>query len=812
MRWLHHEYMLKGIYLGLLLFVALQTPDWQTTGQVAAFVFGGLVLSLAIAAAARLREGYRIQGRWAPFILFLFLESPGLIYSGIILGMALGAFSVRRPETEQGLMAAIIGGAVLGVVFWLLRHITERWFRLGLSLALAVALVGGVLYFYYTNPDFLGAPEQRTMFGVNLLLGIPVFYILTFAGLAEESEIEIAAICAALALGGWIVTRDYPTYQNVAILVPVVLYFLYVLRVLPALRVFKHVIRGISYAKVGSYRPALISFHRALELDPVNSLARESLWAMHRAMDLKQVARDPATLALVDLDLCLERVRSLLLEANPGLDRLQEAHHLLDLVASQRPVLLPSVHYWRAVAWTHSRNLDQAAQELEAILEPPTGSTVDGSREAILFAAWQLALTLHPELNRRVGTQQLLLPGRRLEAIGAVERRLAKQSDDAAAWELKRLLYSNVTEAEYTHATGGNRAAIDFDHAYVEQLGLALINDPGRWQRGVEFLRLAARGLLGHAPTLFLQIAQAHQRAGQAEAVWDYYELAKRAGQSVGPKNLVAEDRPSYFSAVKALAERARENNDLDAAIQNYHLYAESERSGMETLRTLAELYERKGDVLGALRVTEQALLYAGKDKDLLERKDRYYYSLLPDQLKPRLESANSYFDTAYCLNKARFLLDLKNGNMDHVDWALHLAELASVVRPENLAAKVFRARALRRKGEIDQSLALLEEAYHQKPANFASGADEEAWFTSCRLLGEMYLYELAKPDLAIACFKDYRQSSKSGADTLYKLGQAYEQLGDRARATKFYEHVTAYEGHPLAPDARDALYRMQST
>ena len=60
-------------------------------------------------------------------------------------------------------------------------------------------------------------------------------------------------------------------------------------------------------------------------------------------------------------------------------------------------------------------------------------------------------------------------------------------------------------------------------------------------------------------------------------------------------------------------------------------------------------------------------------------------------------------------------------------------------------------------------------------------------------------------------CFRDFRSSNKSGADTIYKLGRAYEQLGDRARAAKCYENVTAYESHPLAPDAREALYRVQS-
>jgi tetratricopeptide (TPR) repeat protein len=811
MRWLLSEYLLKGVYLGLLLFVALQQPDWQSTGEVATFVGGGLALALAIAAAGKLREGYRVRGRLAPFILFLFLESPGLVYGGVLLGLALGAFAIRAPEAEQSLMAFLAGGAVLGLLFCLLRQVSHRWIRLGLSLALGIGLVAAALYVYY-HQGLLERPEQRTMFGVRLLLGIPVFYILTFAGIAEESEIEIGAMCAALGLGAWMLTRDHPTYQNVAVLIPIVLYFLYTLRVLPALRVFKHVVRGISHAKVGRYRPALIAFRRALQLDPANHLARESLWAMHRGMDLAQVAQDPATLELVDVDLCLERARTLLLEPRPGADKLQEAHHLLDLVLSQRPQAQPAVRYWRAVAWTHARDIDRAVRELQPVLDAGREVATDPARESVLFVAWQLTLLLHPELNRRLGAPQLTLPGRRLHAIGAVERRLGSQPDDAAVWELKRLLYSNLTESEYTEATGGNRAAADFDHGYVEQLGLALIDDPARWQRGVEFLRLAARGLLARAPVLFQHIAQAYQRAGQNDAVWNYYELAKRAGQSVGPKNLGETERQAYFAAVKTLAERARAGNDLDAAIQNYQLYTESERSGLETLRTLAELYERNGDVLGALRVTEQGLIYNGKDKDLLDRKDRYYYSLLPAQLESHVEAVRSFFDIVYCLRKSRALLDLKDADLDVIDWALHLAELAGVIQPDSLAAQVLRARALRRKGETDQVLAILEHVYQQKADQLQSSADQEAWFTACRMLGEMYLYELSKPELAVACFTDYRKSSRSGADTLYKLGQAYEQLGDRARATKCYEHVTAYDGHPLASDAHDALYRLRVT
>ena len=60
----------------------------------------------------------------------------------------------------------------------------------------------------------------------------------------------------------------------------------------------------------------------------------------------------------------------------------------------------------------------------------------------------ELALD-HPEMRRRVGAPQLALPGRRMEAIGAVERRLAEDPQDAAAWDLKRQLYADLTEADY---------------------------------------------------------------------------------------------------------------------------------------------------------------------------------------------------------------------------------------------------------------------------------------------------------------------------------------------------------------------------
>jgi predicted Zn-dependent protease len=811
MRWQKTEFLLKGIYLGLLLDVALQGPSWADVGQVALCTLGGLVLFLGVAAYSKLREGYRVRGRLAPFLLFLLLDNPALVYAGILLGLAVGAFSIRRGDPDNWkLLGSVGGGAVLGVLFWLLRDVRDRKVRRWLGLALAVVLVGGTMALLYLQPELL-LPQQRHMIGVLMLLGIPLFYVLTFAGLVEESEVEIAAICAALGVGLWILGDDLsPNFKYIGPVLPVLLYYVYTRRILAGLRVFKHVLRSISFALIGRHRLALLSLNRALELDPNNSLAREQLWNVHRQMDFSQVVHDPETLALVNYELCLERVAALLLPAGPAPAHLQEAVRLLDLVAGQRPDMLPRCDYWRAVALTHQRQYEAAADALVRVLASTDSTPDNPHRVTVLFPAWQLALVLHPELNRRAGTPQLKEPGRRMEAIAAVERQLAASADDASAWDLKRLLYSELNEAEYQQATGPDEAARDFDCPYVQQLGLALINDPGRWQRGAEYLRMAARGLPSQGPSLYVQIARASERAGDIDGAWHNYELAKRAGRDAGPKNLSDDDRRTYFEVVKMLADAKMEAIENEAAIENFKLYTEYERAGVETYRALAELYKRTGDAWSGLRCTEQGLAYNSTDADLLTRKDEYYYSVQPDEVRERWENIRKWFDVAYCLEKARVLLDRHANDLDLVDWAAHLAELAQAAQPANVLARVLRARVRRLRGETDEAIALLEEIRTNKPEKVASGEDEEAWYLANRLLGDLYLDE--KPDVAVQCFLEFRKSSKSGADTMYKLGRAYESLGDRGRAVKCYKQVVAYESHPLAPEAHDALQRLQAT
>jgi tetratricopeptide (TPR) repeat protein len=380
---------------------------------------------------------------------------------------------------------------------------------------------------------------------------------------------------------------------------------------------------------------------------------------------------------------------------------------------------------------------------------------------------------------------------------------------------LKKLLYADLTEKEYFETMADAPPAPDappaFDYGYVQQLGLSLINDEAHWQRGGEYLRMAAHGLPTLGPTLFLQIANAHQRVGHGDQARHNFELAKRAGQAIGAKNLAEAERQAYFAVVKHLGDEASAANDLDAAIENYRLFAESERSGAETLRTLADLYERKGDALTAARMTEKGLLYSPQDADLLARKDRYYFSIMPDELGERLEQARGFLDFDYCLRRSKTILDGKFADAEWLEVASHLSKLATVLKPDSLRAKVLQARVHLRFGERDEAAAILERVRSPKPEAFGSGDEEEAWYQSCQILGDLYL-EAGKPDVAVECLTEFNKSAKSGARTLYRLGQAYELLGDLPKAVRCYQKVTAYDGNPLVYDARSAISRLQTS
>jgi tetratricopeptide (TPR) repeat protein len=411
----------------------------------------GLALGLLIAAALKLREGVRVNGRVVAFTLFLLLESPTLTYVGLLAGAGTGVYLLREmlaplpPEqlaSLRGLLVPVVGAAaVAGLLFGLLKQVQAPFARAGLVLALAASLaVVGLAYLGKLQVSWLAIQPvtvgDLTPFAYLLLLGVPFFYLLTFAGYEEESEIEIAVICGLLAVALAILIGEQRQYQSAVYLLPLALYFVYTLRVLPSLRVLKHVFRGLGYARGGRFRKALLAFRRALQLEPNNQLARDGFWEVHRSLDVDRLANDPQTLALVDLDLCLDRAGGLLLQ-KPTPPQLEEASRLLDLVVRLQPTRQPQGEYWRAVAATHAGDVDLAARLLARILDPAPHGPDAPARLAVLLPAWQLALILHPQLRERVGEPQLRHPGRRMEAIAAVERHLAVSPGDETAIALK---------------------------------------------------------------------------------------------------------------------------------------------------------------------------------------------------------------------------------------------------------------------------------------------------------------------------------------------------------------------------------------
>ena len=455
MRWQYAEFIFKGIYLGMLLFVGLVLGDrgsWRDLAQVGVCTLGTVALFIGVIAVRKIREGYRVRGRFGPFVLFLVLESPGMVYAGVLLGMLLGAysladgFSMFGADSERNgganldlLMYCGVGGAVLGVLFNVLHHVqalkVRRWLGVGIGAALIIAAICFL-------PEIMPSKHARNMFAALLLLGIPPFYLLTLASLVEESEVEIMAMCAALGVSLWTLTEqgvgNNVWLQLALLLAPAATYYWYTRFVLPELRVFKHVLRGVSYANVGHMGPALLSLGRALHLNPANSVAREQLWNVHRMMDFKEIVKDPTTLGLLNFELCLGRAATLLLAAKPTPDHVREARRLLELVASQRADMVPRCDYWTAVALTHERQFDEAAAALTRVLDGQDTEPGNPHRQAILFSAWQLALMLHSELTRRVGTPRLAIAGQRMQAIAAIEGQLAKAPEDTAAWDLKR--------------------------------------------------------------------------------------------------------------------------------------------------------------------------------------------------------------------------------------------------------------------------------------------------------------------------------------------------------------------------------------
>jgi hypothetical protein len=894
--WHRNEYVLKGLFVGLWVFFALQVSAnsaeaWKDISWVVGWTGTGLLVGLLIGTARLAASGVKPWDGGRAFPILVLLENPLLVYAGVMLGLTVGVFSGREfaqpwslpvahafgltwadirhePPAGDWLGYCAFGGALLGLGLYQMRQMEDQQFRFFVGLGVAAALVylasnylleikvdalapdpaepGKLVPKLIPDPGepgklvpeqvpFFESAERRFNLGVYILMGLPFFYLLTFSGEAEESEVEIMTLCAALGVGLHLVGFGKGLGGAAPFLVPMALYFVYATRVLPGLRVFKHVLRGFSYLHAGRLALALRFFRRARELNPRSELAAEGLLQLHNGLTLAKLDNDPELLGALDFGLCLDRAAALLM-VPPTPQARDEAEQFLALVEKKKPGYAARIDYLRAVSFVHARQYDAAAETLSRLLNPETPGYHVGLRRQVYFDALALALDGPKPLTDRLGWAEFNKPGRRVEAIGAVERRLAAAPSDGRAKEYRTMLYSQLTEGEYVSAAAV-AAPPDFAYEYVEQLGYQLVddNDPDRRDRGAGYLRVAGRGLPDRGPAIFKKLADVSERLGNRAEVRGYTERIRAAGAHVGARNLAKDQRDIYLKALQRLAAMAEEEGDalkaladaadergdgaaraakdaeakphFEAAVTYLREYLDGGGgAALEAHRKIAELYGKMRDALNAVLNTEAALMYNSTDPDLSRKRDSYYYSVSVERLTAAKDRVGKWFDVGYCVKKAMWVLNAKEADADLLDWATHLCQLAKVIEPTSNRVRLVEARCQLRRGERTTGLTLLEDV---REGEKGSGDEEEAWYNASRLLGQLYLEELNRPDLALKAYTDYKDYHKSGADTLFNIARCYEAMGDVPHAVQFYNAVTAFDQHPKYWEAQEALRRL---
>lgn len=877
--WHRNEYILKGLFFGLWVFFALQVPPnqadaWKDIGWVLGWVGTGLAIGLLLGTVRLMRRGVKPWDNWKAFPLLVLLESSQFIYSGIMLGLAAGILSGRdfarpwaqplaelvgltwddikhNPPVGDWLGFCAVGGAVLGFGLYRMRQMEAGLYRFltGAGVAALLVYLAAEYILEIKVPDpgdpdktvpFFASHDSRVNLGVYLLMGLPFFYLLTFSGEAEESEVEIMTLCAGLGIGLHLIgfANQFPGLGGAApFLIPVTLYFVYATRILPGLRVFKQVLRGFSYMHLGQLGLAIRFFRRALELNPTSELATEGMHRLHNNLSLATLDRYPDLIEELDFRLCLDRATALLMTP-PTQTASDEAARFLNLVEKKKPVYLARVDYLRVVSLIHAKQYDSAAEALARLLNPETPGYHPTVRNQLLFDAWFLAIDGPKGLTDRLSWPELNKPGRRMEAIGAVERKLVAEPANEKAKEYRTVLYAGLQEGEFVAASAVVGLPKDFNYAYVEQLGYQLAddNDPERRERGLGYLRVAGRGLPDRAPGIFKKLADVSEKDGASSNVRGYLEQIKTSARAFGPRNLAKDQKEIYLNALRRLAGLAEAEGDkfkaeadaadaagdaaireakdaearpyYEAAITDLQLYRDDGGGAvLEAYRKIAELYGKMRDALNAVLNVAAAMEYSGSDPDLLQKRDSYYYSITIERLERAKANVGKWFDVAYCVKKAMAVLNRADADADLLDWATHLTRLAKVIEPTSNRVRLVEARCLMRKGERDTGVQLLEDV-RESPKG--SGDEEEAWYNATRLLGQLYLEELSRPDLALKAYSDYKEYHKSGADTLFNIARCYEALGDPVNAAKFYNAVTAFEEHPKYWEAKDALKRLK--
>ena len=794
------EYAAKGWFLGLQFLAVVRAPDWKAASLPGALALAGAFLAMAF--SERKTAGGPRLARWALGLL----GGPLKIYAATLAGQLAGVLWFERDPIWLATCAG--GGMAIGLLLERALDRRERPQRLVRELALLLVVAGviGALFARGTTPT----PTPGLAVALALMGGAAAWFLLLLAGDTEESELELAVVAIAAALAA-IQAPMAPLVRGVTFLLPVGLFVVYCERIRRGMIAFKHALRGLSGEQRGDLREALVGYRRALAIDPKLAWAQTGNWRVHKRIDVRQLQEDPDLRDMIDPVACLERARKILDRDAPSGEALVEAHGLVELAAARRPDLR-----W-SVARERLRTLLAAKQDVDAAtyllrilpLDPgETDSLPDHEAEA-LFRVWGLALA-DGRIFDKAGTPLLAERAGLFSAIAAVERRRRQWQDDPEANGLRPALYGRL-KASDAPSLGPDPAQFPwFSFAYCRDLGLAAANGtPPDYEHAATLLRIAAAGLPGEQFVIWQVLAKIEETRGNRNASRAWREAIKAAGKALGPNRLERNDRAAFDESVRVMAENDRASGNVVAAIENYLLFAESAKSGADTRAILRELMEQNGDLLGAIRQVESALAFELPERarqSWKAEKARLYGLLDPEAMKRRRDKPGRWFDFDFCFRSAEKAFDERSDGFDR--W-LALAQLGGA---EMLPATEFlAAKADLSEGKLREAADHLERVRAAKPERFPTADREKLHYDACRIVADLYLDDLGEPKKAAEILRLLERHRGSGAETLFKLGRAYEAAGERAQARKWYDMVSVYSDHPRAAEARAAAERMKS-
>lgn len=718
---------------------------------------------------------------------------------GTLLGMMAGlAYSeiLRLRPTRLQQFAVIAFFAILGVSAWLL--ITQGWITAA-------------------SPIILG---------IALLLVVPLLGLAFFVGRCEESDYDTGLWCALLALGLYQLPLTV-TSSKLVLLLPLGIFVLYSERMRRGLLVFKYSYRGATFEEQGDIKSAFINYRIALKHDPRATMAQRGNWRLHQKINLLTIAEDKDLLPLIDARECLARARQLLAPfdqiaiATDESETLDEIQQLLDLVATLRDDLPLTLAFERTRLQLATDDLgiaretalalvDRSPMEINALFQ-----SAPHEAEAV-YRTWKLLLT--DARLMQVGMNLLDEPRRSLDVLACLEARLKLGSDEKGA-AFRPFLYSRLQWLDYRRYCNQNPDddRTWFDHSYCAAQAHLLLEDKGDQRResvrrAVELLQIAEDGLPAERLRIWLLLADLSEETGDFGQAERWRTRIVDLGAEIGPSLLSDPQRQAFLEAAERLAQDANAASDTDRALELYQLLVRTPGCSLANLSHLTQLYLYRQEWLNALEPTAAALklkLDAQEREDWKELREILYDRLAVRDVQARLMEIRHYLDFDYCyqLAKTRFAKERSTAEIQHL---LEIAALGGEVwldRVNFLLGKIHH-----RDESWEEAALCLEQVRGRKPDRFPDKEAEENYYAACRLLGQVYLGPLGRPEEAAACYHDFAKSDKSGADTLFHLGEAYEAAGKLAHARKWYDMVLVYPSHPRAEAARAALDRLAKT